>query len=173
MPSRDDRLIELLSQYRQPLFGFIFTMVHRIADAEDVFQQTSMVLWKKFDQFEEGTDFIAWACSIARFQAIDFLRARQRDRLCFSESMMTELEACQHEPSEALSELAEALEGCKKKLSESDQHTIDTCYAPGIKIKEAAVSLGRNVGSVYTSLNRIRQSLAACIQRRLSQEIDK
>ena len=36
MQSRDDRLIELLNQYRQPLFGFIFTMVHRIADAEDV-----------------------------------------------------------------------------------------------------------------------------------------
>ena len=172
MQSRDDRLIELLNQYRQPLFGFIFTMVHRIADAEDVFQQTSIVLWKKFDHFEEGTDFIAWACSIARCQSIDFLRARKRDRLYFSEAMMTELEACQHDQSEGFTELAEALEACKEKLTESDRLTIDRCYAPGVKIKDAAVGLGRNVGSVYTSLNRIRQTLATCIKRRLSQEIN-
>ena len=85
---------------------------------------------------------------------------------------MTELEESQHDQSDGFTALAEALEVCKEKLSESDRHTIDTCYAPGVKIKDAAVGLGRNVGSVYTSLNRIRQSLAACIKRRLSQEID-
>ena len=78
MSAREDELLNLLGTHRRQLFTFILGIVHNMDDAEDVFQQTSIVLWQKFDQFAKGTDFVAWACSIARFKAINFLVAVNR-----------------------------------------------------------------------------------------------
>ena len=46
----------------QPLiYGYIRTMVFHRADAEDVLQDVAEVLWRKIDQFQEGTRFDQWA----------------------------------------------------------------------------------------------------------------
>lgn len=37
-----------------------------------------MVLWRKFDQFQEGTDFAVWAMSVARFCALNWRRKQAR-----------------------------------------------------------------------------------------------
>ena len=169
MSSRDDELIELLTTHKRQIFGFIFGLVHRIADAEDVFQQTSFVLWEKFDQFEKGSDFVAWACSIARYKAINFLRSRNRSRLCFSESLLKELTERQQARPELFESRAQALEHCKEKLSPKDQEMLEACYARNTTIKKAADQLDRPVESVYDSLSRIRRALAECIEHQLSE----
>jgi RNA polymerase sigma-70 factor (ECF subfamily) len=43
-------------------------------DTQDIFQQTSLVLWEKFDSFETGSNFAAWSCRAARYTAMNFLR---------------------------------------------------------------------------------------------------
>jgi RNA polymerase sigma-70 factor (ECF subfamily) len=168
--NREEQLVHLLSTHKRQLFGYIFALVHSIADAEDVFQQTSLVLWEKFDEFESGTDFVAWATSIARCKAIDFLRSLRRQRASFSPILLDQLA----EQTSARSELAEArataLEGCRRKLSADDQRTLRACYAKGVTIKLAAGTLNRSVGSVYDSLSRIRRALLKCIERTLLAE---
>ena len=166
----DDEFVRLLTTHKRQLFGFVYGMVHTIVDAEDVFQQVSLVLWEKFDQFQPDTDFVAWATSIARFKAIDFLRAKQRERSHFSEGIIDQLADREIERSRQVEPRAQALELCREKLSEGDQQTLRACYEQGISIKQAAADLDRPVGSVYGSLTRIRRILWKCIERTVARE---
>ena len=53
--SAGDRQAEfaaLLRQHQTQLFGYIYSLVRDLDDADDLFQQTSLVLWDKFDQFD-------------------------------------------------------------------------------------------------------------------------
>ena len=167
---REEQFVHLLSTHKRQLFGYIFALVHSIADAEDVFQQTSLVLWEKFDEFEPGSDFAAWATSIARYKAIDFLRSLRRQRACFSPALLDQLAMQVTTRSELAEARATALESCRQKLSADDRQTLRACYATGVKIKQVAATLNRPVGSVYDSLSRIRQALLKCIERTLRTE---
>src|SRR5215472_639653 len=76
-----------LRQHQTQLFGYIYSPVRDLDDADDLFQQTSLVLWDKFDQFDPSRSFAGWACGVARYEVLNFLRARSRDRLYFSDEL--------------------------------------------------------------------------------------
>ncbi len=57
-------------------------------DVDDVFQETCLVLWREFHQFRLGTNFGAWACTIA-FNQVRAWRSRQkRESLVFSDEFL-------------------------------------------------------------------------------------
>ncbi len=82
-PRSHDRFVELLTQYRGPLFGYIYALVRRLDDAEDLYQDTAMVMWSKFQEYEPGTNFMGWACTVARFRVANFLKGERRRRRYF------------------------------------------------------------------------------------------
>ena len=49
---------------------------------EDVFQAANLVLWRKFDQFEPGTNFFAWACQIIRYEVLKYREKYARRQGC-------------------------------------------------------------------------------------------
>ena len=55
-----DLFCELLTLHQGQLHGYILALVGNRADADDLFQSTSMVLWRKFDTFQPGSSFLAW-----------------------------------------------------------------------------------------------------------------
>lgn len=168
--SHDDEFSRLLTDHSRHIFGLIFAIVHSMADAEDVFQQVCIALWERFDRFERGTDFAAWASSIAKSRALNFLRDQRRDRVHFSSELCDYLAAEQSEPSANYESRMRALDYCIHKLSLRDRQTIEKCYQHGVTIKQAAESLGRPLGSVYDSLVRIRRALWTCIENALAEQ---
>ena len=59
------RLMILMTRHQRQIFSYIYTLVPNRPDAEDLLQETSLVICEKFREFEVGTDFVAWACQIA------------------------------------------------------------------------------------------------------------
>src|SRR4051794_41905793 len=59
------RLMALMTRHQRQIFSYIYVLVHNRSDAEDLLQETSLVICEKFNEFKEGTDFVAWACQIA------------------------------------------------------------------------------------------------------------
>ena len=53
--------IELFSSNYNRIKSFIFSLVPNTSDADDVMQETSRIIWEKFEEFEVGTNFLAWA----------------------------------------------------------------------------------------------------------------
>ncbi len=100
----EDEFARLWLRHKSQLFGFIFAIVQRVPDAEDVFQQTSVVLWEKFSTFTPDSDFVAWACSVAKLKALKLLRSRRRDQLSFSEEFLNELADRQTDKADATAE---------------------------------------------------------------------
>src|SRR5436190_157141 len=84
-PARDEadsrkRLMALMTRHQRQIFAYIYTLVPDRHDAEDLLQETSVVICEKFDEFTPGTDFVAWACQIAwwrvRYSRQKFARAK-------------------------------------------------------------------------------------------------
>jgi len=169
---RHEEFMELLAQHQSQLFGYIFALVQNLADAEDLYQQTSIVLWQKFDTFQTGTDFVSWSCQTAQFQVLNFLRVKRRSRVCFSDDLVETFAVSQHDRSEVSAARRTALRYCVEKLKAADRQLIDLCYGGAKTIKAAAEVLGRSADGVYKSLNRIRAALAQCINQELSKEGD-
>ena len=75
-PSGISRFSELFEQHGRTIYGHIRTLVPNASDADEVFQETSVTLWQKFDQYRPEADFRAWACRIAYYKVLK-LRDRQ------------------------------------------------------------------------------------------------
>jgi len=159
-----------LSRHQSQLFGYIYSLVRDLDDADDLFQQTSLVLWDKFDQFDPSRTFVGWACGVARYEVLNFLRARSRDRLYFSDELSLALiQAQETMEQERLEERRVALAGCMHKLRERDKSLLEACYGPSSGIREVARARGRSPQSIHNSLRRIRRALFECVRRSLAQ----
>jgi RNA polymerase sigma-70 factor (ECF subfamily) len=162
---------ELLRRHQSQLFAYIYSLVRNFDDADDLFQQTSVVLWDKFDQFDRSRRFVAWACGVARYEVLNYLRARSRHRLYFSDELNLALIEAQDElEAEPLLEQRDALATCMKKLRMRDQELLEACYGHCQCISEVANSWGRSTHSIHNSLRRIRRALFECVRRTLAQE---
>lgn len=167
----EGEFLRLLQAHQNQIFSYIFCQVQQAADAEDIFQQTAIVLWEKFSQFEPGSNFLAWAKAIATNKALAFLRDRRRSNARFSETLIEQLAERPLWSTETTDQKLVALSRCRQKLSSNDQQLLRECYGTAAsKIQSTAAKLGRTAESVYVSLSRIRQSLANCIKRTLAQE---
>jgi RNA polymerase sigma-70 factor, ECF subfamily len=162
---------DLLRQHQGRLFAYIHSLVRDLNDADDLFQQTAVILWRKFGEYDPSRAFFPWACGIARFEVANFLRTRGRSKLYFSD----ELNLMLVEAQEAMGEdewegSRQALSGCMDKLRERDRQLLVDCYADGASITEVAQRQGRSSHSVHNSLRRIRRALFECVRRALAQQ---
>ncbi|MEX2186490.1 MAG: sigma-70 family RNA polymerase sigma factor [Pirellulales bacterium] len=139
-------------------------------DADDVMQEVAVVLWDKFDEFREGGDFKAWACGIARFKALAWMRDKGRDRLVLDNDVVDLIadQSLAGEPQLERQRLA--LEACLKKITPAERELIARAYQPDAKIREVAATSGRSVGGFYQWLYRMRQILLDCVKRELTPE---
>jgi RNA polymerase sigma-70 factor (ECF subfamily) len=150
--------------------AFVRRLVPARADADDIMQEVSVVLWEKFGSFREGGDFRAWAFGVARFEVLAWLRDRGRDRLVLSEKTVELLgnEAEIHEPS--LERQREALERCIVEVAPAQRELLMRAYEPGARIAKLARESGRTGPGFYQWLYRMRKLLLDCIRRTLSKE---
>jgi RNA polymerase sigma-70 factor (ECF subfamily) len=161
---------EYLRQDQTRLYGYIHSLVRDLNDTDDLYQQTTLILWKKFGDFDRQRSFFAWACGVARLEVANFLRARGRQRLYFSDELNLLLIEVQAEMRhDELEERRTALGRCIEKLRQRDRELLTECYGDSQGVHEAADRRGRSPQSVYNSLRRIRRALFECIARTLAQ----
>jgi len=162
---------ERLRPEQTRLYGYIHSLVRDLNDADDLFQQTTLVLWKKFGEFDRGRSFFSWACGIARLEVANFLRSRGRQKLYFSDDLNLLLIEAQEEMSnEEVEDRRAALAHCVEQLRQRDRELLAECYGDASGVNEAAGRRGRSSQSVYNSLRRIRRALFECVARVWGQE---
>jgi RNA polymerase sigma-70 factor (ECF subfamily) len=161
---------ERLSAHQGVVFGYIYSLVRNLDDADDLFQQTCLVLWDKYDLYDPARSFGAWACGIARFEVSNFLRTRSRKQLYFSDQLNLILaESYAELEPEQLQDRREALAECMKSLRRGDLELLEACYERAARIPEIAREWGRSTQSIHNSLRRIRRGLFECVRRSLAQ----
>lgn len=169
-PSGDKtpQFVQLLLTHQRRIQGYIVTMLANWADAEEVFQETSLVLWEKFDEFTPGTNFGAWACRIAHFQTLKFLQRPGKGQLQFSTDFLERVAEQAERRADELTARQEALAACVEKLSDSDRQLVVGRFQPETTTAALADSAGRSVKAVYKALNRIYDRLFHCVERAIA-----
>jgi RNA polymerase sigma-70 factor (ECF subfamily) len=158
----------LLHEAHRELFGFIFAMLQNRADAEDVYQQCAVVLWKKFSTFTPGTSFIAWAIRVAQFEIKDFVKARRRRKVYFTDAILDAIAVTyESETTDRQKERLDALDRCVELLAERDQRLLRKCYAVDRDYQQIATAEGKTIAAIYKAISRIRKSLYACVERKM------
>lgn len=164
------QFVELYSKHYPRLQYYLMSLVPTQSDAADVIQETSLVLWKKFDTFEIGTNFFAWACKIARFQAMKHYQQSGRSARAFDPSTLDILadEAVEHAVETGAP--MEVLESCLQRLSEADRTLILRRYQPDSTVNQIAAELEVTANFLSKSIGRIRRALLTCMESKLAQE---
>ena len=78
---RHNLFSDLILAYQSELYSYIFAVVRNWEDADDLLQSVCLVLWRKFDSFRPGSNFLFWARRTAKIEVSNFLRHRQLPRL--------------------------------------------------------------------------------------------
>src|SRR5438876_114839 len=73
-PAKGKSFLRLFLQNERRIYAYILTLLPRRADAEDVLQEASLVMWDKFDEENPPDDFAAWGCRVAYFKVLDFYK---------------------------------------------------------------------------------------------------
>jgi RNA polymerase sigma-70 factor (ECF subfamily) len=161
--------LRLLGQHQRWLAAYVYSLVPRASDADDILQEVKLTMWRHFARFEPGTNFCAWARQIALHQILNYRRARQRrpsDALeeSFIEAVAAEIDRRAGE----LERRSEALEHCLGKLPERHRQVIVWRYFEDCGVEEIARRSQRSVEAVYQLLSRIRGTLSDCVGRQLA-----
>lgn len=160
----------LFVQYEPRIYGYIRSLVMNRDDAEDLLQETASVLWQKFDEFTPGSNFLAWAMSIARFQVQHFRRRHKHKVVRFSESFQDLLAADTVSESVRLADLQQLLDACLQKMPPADRNLFALHYASDDTITNLANQMGRPASTIYNAIRRIRRVLTTCVKRALDKE---
>lgn len=164
-----DEFVEMLTASQPALYACILSLLPDRLAAQDVLQETNLTLWHKADDFQAGTNFMAWASRIARYHVLNHRRKMRRDRLIFDEALFTELCERQDARADDASRYAELLRECLGKLPKDHRDLVEQRYSPGGSVKGIAQSQGKTVGAVSQTLYRIREALLNCVSQRLTE----
>src|SRR5438132_882439 len=161
-----DQFVERFVRSQDRIYAYVVTLLPNRADAEEVFQQTSLVLWKKWQQFDPDRDFVRWACGMAHLEVANFLRKhRDRGRVYPGEDVLAQIAQARLELNDVLEARRRALELCLERLKQGQRALLERCYAGKDSIKAIARELGQQPNALYMTLKRLRRVLFDCINR--------
>lgn len=148
------------------LFGFIVAMVPNHTDAEDILQETAVILWNKFNEYEQGTNFYAWAKQVAKNKVYEYYKSQKR----FNSMDLKFLETIQeaNEPMlDTLEQRMTALRGCVRKLDRQDILLIQARFQKNLSLKRLAEQNNQSVHTLYKRLAHVFALLRTCTQKTL------
>ena len=166
-PTED--FLKLLAEYEYSIKVYIITMIPRIYDAEDIMQDVRLTMWKKFESFEQGTNFKAWALKIAYFKIMDFRKRKGREnkKLMFTDEFYDAVDTASKKSSFDENGKRQDLQSCINKLQGPHREMIVMRYKNKLSVEEISEQMGRTVTATYRVISRIRASLKKCM---ISQE---
>lgn len=170
--SRQAEFVKLLGQNYRTLYACAVSLGADLHQADDIMQETSILLWQKFEEFEPGTSFIRWGRTIVRNVFRSQRRSQWRRKHVFNTLLVEKLFEMQSAAEEVLEIRLIVLQQCLKKLPPSDRKLVEAFYRRGDSLTEKANETGRSPNSLHKAISRIRLRLSHCIDRELGIDRD-
>ena len=167
---RGGEFSRLLMANRHRIYGFIFALVHNHDATDDILQEATTVLWRKFDRFEPGTDFGAWAMSVARLSIFEWRRKQKKLPLPLDDRELMQLADEAVVVSCEAGARRDALRRCVEHLPDRQRELLRRRYQNGERVAAIAQSSKKSTRAIYKTLNQVHNSLLSCIQKRLAAE---
>ena len=151
-----DSFAEQLVRNQHRVFAYIVTLLANRDDAEDAFQSTCLVLWKKWKEFDPSRDFFGWACGVAHNEVRNMLRQSRAAALSFPKPLRagcrTRLRA------DAFLEIrSHFLSLCLERLSVGQRQLVEECYLGDKSIKVIAEEMSVSPAALTMRLQQNSQ----------------
>ncbi|MBI1368437.1 MAG: sigma-70 family RNA polymerase sigma factor [Planctomycetes bacterium] len=156
--------VKLVAAHQNRLYSYIMSLVRAPADADDILQETNVVLWDKRDEALAADSFTAWSYAVARTQVMAFHRDHKRDRHVFDAELLKLVCDEAVEVSSHLSERRDALETCLGRLDPDAHALIKLRYETQHTLREVALRVGKSTAATTQALYRVRLALLECIE---------
>ena len=162
--------VDLFVRHQRQLHVYIAGLVFNPEDVFDILQDTNLALWKSFDSYEPGTNFLAWARKVAFHRVLRFRERNQHAATAIDPHILEPFAVQASEESAALIDARSvALEDCLQRLKSDDRLLVETRYRPGNTVRALAAQWGRSENALSQSLRRIRGRLRTCLQGKLGE----
>ena len=149
--------------------SFLRGLLPSWSEVEEVAKEASLVAWRKFDDFEEGTSFGGWLLTIARFEALKYRRRVARSPLVFVDDVWDLL--AEEASGEGVQQIRRRhLEGCLEKMDISKRELLLKVHSPGVVMREVALQAGKSEQAFYKIIQRLRAVLLDCVSKTIAAE---
>lgn len=165
-----ERFMQLWTVAQPAVSGYIRSLVKDSSIAQDILQETVIVLFRRFEEYDTTRPFLAWALGVARFQVLGMRRDQARCRMIFDSELMEQFTEQWAEASPASDWRAWALQECLGKLPARPREVVRWRYFEELNSDEIAARLKAKGAAVRVMLQRIREKLRACVERRMLAE---
>lgn len=165
------RVQQLFMVHQQALLAYMLSLVPNLQDAQDLIQEVFLVVSRKAETWSEGSNFMAWACAIARYEALHFARTSKRRSVLLDADVLELL----HSESSAVDHLElqiDRLKECLQRLTPRARELVMLRYHAAEMPETIAAKLNWTVGAVRVALSRAKDSLRKCMnEQRIAEEL--
>lgn len=164
--NKNEFFAEMFSLNYRHIMSFIYTLVPNSSDADDIMQETARVMWEKIDDFEVGTNFVAWALTIAKYQVLSY-RKKYHSKVPFNLDLIETLSQEAEDPPLQNHHRLDALRRCLQKLDQKDRKLIFYRFEKRFTAKMLSKQIGVAMNTIYRNESRILHRLLNCVQKTL------
>jgi len=164
------KYLQLVTNLQPLLLGYIHSIAPGV-EADDVLQETNIVLWNKMETFEMGTNFKAFAFKIAYLKTMECLRKQARNQwLVFDSDLLEKMNTHFTDHPNTMGDTQFALRLCMKKLKDHERELIHQRYSKGNTVRSIAKQVEKKEGALQQAFFRIHNALRTCISHQLQEE---
>lgn len=160
--------IKFFEADKKRLYAYIYAYVMDHSAAEDIFQETSMVLWREFHCFDHQSNFSKWSNGIAFNRIRDYRYAKKKYVLGLSDDFLQEfnnlLTVKEQEVQEATPNKWLKLQDCSKQLPEPMLRIYNYFYVQNLKAQQVAENTGRSIYAIRKAVHKLRKKLFDCVE---------
>lgn len=173
MPAEGE-FLKLFLAHQREIGAFVSAAVRDANVRDDIVQQTALILWRTFDQYDRTRPFVSWARGIARNVILQHHRKSERNPVLLEPGALDAvMEACNETREEDPGLYQEALQHCLRRITPKSRQLLEMRYQRSLSLAEMADLVHSTLNAVNQALFRIRAALQTCIgnyRRALMQE---
>jgi RNA polymerase sigma-70 factor (ECF subfamily) len=159
---------QLFVRHQQTVLGYVLSIEPNFADAQDILQEVFLAVSRKAQTWSAGTNFLAWVCTVARYETLRFQRTRGRRRARLDEDVIELLYAAEAMDESDWQHRVDALRRCLGRLAPRAKELVWRRYHGAQMPKQIATGIGWTVNAVRVALTRARGVLRECMEKQLN-----
>jgi RNA polymerase sigma factor (sigma-70 family) len=168
-PPTGREVFEILArEHADMLMSFLRSLTWRDDVAEDLFQETMLVAWRRLGDYDRTMPFGPWLRGIAAKLALAHRRKATHAFLSCEEGVLEALEVhyrrFEHRPADSFRQRLEQLSACLDKLPPILRQAVDLVYSRGLPMQAIAAAVDSSEEAVKKRVQRARGLLAQCLQ---------
>lgn len=162
-----ERFMRLWTDAQPAVVNYLHSLVRDRVMAKDLVQETALVLFRRFGDYDGQRPFLAWALGVAKLQVLGHHRDGARSFVTFDTELLDKFTDVWADIAPTVSEQTVALEVCLERLPARPRQMVRLRYFEELNSEEIAHRVGAKGATVRVALQRIREQLRVCIKQQM------